>query len=61
MEACEILDISLQGMSLQTQSRPPVGEIVKLGVTSGRVVRHHDDGIGVQFLNVVERQAGNGC
>jgi hypothetical protein len=59
-EACALLDISPQGMSLRTESRPPIGEIVKLGRSCGRVARHHADGIGIQFLSLVEAAALNG-
>jgi len=48
--ACEVLDISLDGVSLRTRSRPPVGEIVNLGRTRGRVVRHLIEGIAVQYV-----------
>ena len=48
--ACEILDISLQGVSLHTKARPPVGELVNLGLTCGRVIRHHELGFAIQFL-----------
>ena len=48
--ACEVLDISLQGASLKTSQRPPIGAVVHLGRTRSWVVRHHDAGIGVQFL-----------
>ncbi len=47
---CEVHDISLRGASLKTKLRPAVGDIVHLGQTRGWVVRHSDDGIGVQFL-----------
>jgi hypothetical protein len=47
---CEALDLSLQGISLKTKVQPPIGEITRLGRVYGRVVRHHDDGIAVQFL-----------
>jgi hypothetical protein len=47
---CEILDISLDGVSLKTQTRPPVGEIVKLGRNHGRVMRHNSDGIAIQYV-----------
>ena len=50
--ACDVLDISLQGVSLRTESRPPVGEIINLGRTWGRVIRHHQDGIALQFLEL---------
>jgi hypothetical protein len=47
---CEVRDISFEGAMLKTAARPAVGELVQLGQTRGRVVRHHEDGIGVQFL-----------
>lgn len=50
--SCNVLNISLQGMSLRTKGRPPIGEIVNFGCTKGRVVRHHENGIAIQFLGV---------
>jgi hypothetical protein len=35
---------------LQTSVRPPLGEIVHVGQTYGRVVDHHDGGIAIRFL-----------
>ena len=49
---CDVLDISLQGVSLRTDSRPPLGEVINLGRTWGRVIRHHEDGIAVQFVEL---------
>ena len=46
--------MSSQGMSLRTKGRPPIGEIVNFGCTKGRVVRHHENGIAIQFLGVEE-------
>ncbi|HEX3430154.1 MAG TPA: PilZ domain-containing protein [Rhizomicrobium sp.] len=46
---CEVLDLSLSGLSLKTTVRPPVGEIITIGQVSGRVVRHHESGIAVEF------------
>jgi hypothetical protein len=58
---CDVLDISLQGLSLRTDSRPPVGEIINLGQSWGRVVRHHPDGIALQFLKLAhDAQAEDG-
>jgi hypothetical protein len=48
--ACDVLDLSLDGASLRTEERPPVGEIVNLGRFSGRVLRHHDQGIALQYV-----------
>jgi PilZ domain len=50
--SCEVLDISSQGMSLRTKGRPPIGEVVNFGCTKGRVVRHHKNGIAIQFLGM---------
>lgn len=47
---CELLDISLQGVSLRTKVHPPIGEVIELGTTRAWVIRHFDDCIGVQFL-----------
>jgi len=54
---CEVLDISLDGVSLRTRARPPVGEIVNLGRTRGRVVRHMIEGIAVQYVKEIGRAA----
>ena len=54
---CEVLDISLEGVSVRTNFRPPVGEIVNLGRTRGRVVRHHADGVAIQYVREVEKAA----
>ncbi|HEY5339119.1 MAG TPA: PilZ domain-containing protein [Rhizomicrobium sp.] len=47
---CEVLDLSLSGVSLITEIRPPVGEFVLIGQMAGRVARHHDSGIGIEFI-----------
>jgi hypothetical protein len=55
--SCDVLDISLEGVSVRTKVRPPVGEIVNLGRTRGRVVRHHEDGFAVQYVREAEKAA----
>jgi hypothetical protein len=47
----DILDISLSGASLRTMARPPVGEVVLVGETPGRVSRHLDEGIALEFMH----------
>jgi hypothetical protein len=47
---CEVLDISLKGMSLKTNGRPPINEFIQVGRSYCRVVRHHDQGVGVEFI-----------
>jgi len=49
---CEILDLSLGGVSVRTDLRPPVGEHILVGHRAGRVARHHAEGIGVEFLGL---------
>jgi hypothetical protein len=46
---CEVIDLSLSGASLKTDTRPRIGEEIMVGQMSGRVVRHHETGIGVEF------------
>ena len=52
-EHCEVIRISLQGVSLVTEQRPPLEELVKLGRMYGRVAQHLSDGITVRFLSFV--------
>ena len=47
---CEVMDISVGGVSLKTDVKPPIGEFVLIAQIAGRVVRHHADGIGIEFL-----------
>jgi len=50
---CEVLDVSLDGVSLRTRARPAVGEIVNLGRSWGKVIRHHEEGVAIQFVQMV--------
>ncbi len=52
-----IIDVSLSGASLATEARPPVGSDVMLGKLRCRVMRYHERGIGVQFLDIQEPEA----
>jgi len=47
---CEVLDLSLSGVSLKTNVRPPIGEFVLIGQMAGRVARIHENGIAVEFV-----------
>ena len=42
--------ISSEGAWLRTAVRPPLGEIVYVGHTYGRVVQHHGAGIAIRFI-----------
>jgi hypothetical protein len=54
---CRVLDVSLSGASIGTMARPEIGSDVLLGKLRARVVRRHDQGIGVQFLDIQEPEA----
>jgi hypothetical protein len=47
---CEVMDISVGGVSLKTDVKPPIGEFVLIAQMAGRVARHHGDGIGIEFV-----------
>ncbi len=47
---CEVLDLSMTGISLKTDLRPPIGEFVLIGQMAGRIARHHTNGIGIEFV-----------
>jgi hypothetical protein len=47
---CEVLDLSFTGVSVRSESKPPVGEHILIGHRAGRVARHHGEGIGIEFL-----------
>jgi PilZ domain-containing protein len=50
--ACRVLDVSISGASIATPARPELGAEVLLGKLRARVVRHHPQGFGVQFIDV---------
>jgi hypothetical protein len=54
---CEVVDVSFSGASLRMDMRPPIGSSLMLGRMRGRVMRHHDHGIGVQFVDIQEPEA----
>lgn len=47
-----IIDFSMSGASVSTTARPPIGHHVQIGKIKGKVVRHHNDGIAVEFLAI---------
>jgi hypothetical protein len=49
---CEVMDFSMSGVSLKTQVKPAVGEFVLIGQLAGRIVRHHADGVGIEFVGL---------
>jgi hypothetical protein len=50
--SCRVIDMSLSGAAVAAEARPPIGAIVMIGRTQGRVVRHIDEGFAVEFLRL---------
>jgi hypothetical protein len=49
---CRIIDMSLSGAAVSSETKPPVGTLIWLGKTQARVVRVNDDGIAVEFTRL---------
>lgn len=49
---CRVIDFSLSGAAVETKARPPLGTEVVLGKLRAQVVRYHDSGLGLQFLDI---------
>jgi hypothetical protein len=45
-----LIDVSLSGAAVSTEEKLPLGMGVALGRTPGKVVRHFQGGIAVEFL-----------
>jgi hypothetical protein len=50
--AVRVIDISQSGAAISTKERPEIGSPVTIGKTSGRVVRHLEDGIAIEFTRL---------
>lgn len=46
---CFIIDVSPSGIAISAAVTPPVGTIVQIGQVRGRVIRHMEGGVGIQF------------
>jgi hypothetical protein len=50
--SCRVIDLSASGAALKTDQRPEIGALVTVGKTAGRVVRHLEEGIAVEFTRL---------
>jgi PilZ domain-containing protein len=50
--ACRVIDISQSGAAIATDQRPEMGAPITIGKTPGRVVRHLEDGIAIEFTRL---------
>ena len=54
---CRLLDISVSGASVAVDVRPHIGEELVLGRLRARVVRHHEHGLGLEFIDIQNANA----
>jgi len=50
--ACRVIDLSASGAAIKTDHRPELGALVTVGKTTGRVVRHLEEGFAVEFTRL---------
>ena len=49
---CRIIDISLSGAAVSCPVKPALGSQILLGQTTGRIVRHLENGFAIEFARV---------
>jgi hypothetical protein len=49
----KLIDVSLSGAAAKADIQPPLGTIITIGRTKGRVVRHFEGGIALEFLRLM--------
>ncbi|MCL4767664.1 MAG: PilZ domain-containing protein [Hyphomicrobiaceae bacterium] len=47
-----VLDVSISGASVETEARPAIGSEVVLGKLRAKVIRHHVEGLGLEFIDI---------
>jgi len=47
--SARIIDLSLSGAAIEMEVRPAIGTLMWLGHMRGRVIRHFDEGIAIEF------------
>ncbi|MCF6320655.1 MAG: PilZ domain-containing protein [Rhizobiaceae bacterium] len=55
----KIIDLSLSGAAIEIDVRPAIGTLLWLGAMRGRVVRHFDEGIAIEFAILQSRDTLN--
>lgn len=51
--ACKVIDISMSGAAVTLTEIPPIGSPVTLGHMRGRIVRHFEGGVAIEFSVVM--------
>ena len=52
-----IIDLSLSGAAVEMQVRPAIGTVMWVGNMRGRVVRHFDEGVAIEFATIQTRDS----
>ena len=60
VHSCYVLDASLSGAAVATETRPPIGMPVGIGACIGRVIRHTPEGFAVKFVKQLGRDELSG-
>jgi c-di-GMP-binding flagellar brake protein YcgR len=56
-EKCRVVDLSVSGVAVISDNRPPIGSSVRVGKAPGRVVRHLENGFAVEFTRIQNADA----
>jgi len=55
--SCRIIDLSMSGAAVEIDVRPAMGTPVRLGSMRGRVVRHFQEGVAIEFASQISRES----
>ena len=50
---CRIIDISISGAAANVDTKPPIGSVITVGQTPGRVMRSFDSGVAIEFFRSI--------
>jgi hypothetical protein len=50
--SCRLLNVSLSGAAVTSDTKPPLGTLIRLGAAQGRVVRVSNDSFAVEFTQL---------
>jgi hypothetical protein len=56
---CRIIDLSMSGAAIEIDVRPAMGTPVRLGNMRGRVVRHFQEGVAIEFASQLSHENFN--
>lgn len=55
--SCMIIDLSMSGAAVKSDVKPAIGAIATLGAMRGRIVRHFDEGVAIEFFAVQKSES----